>query len=285
MLKNSLICVSVFWLASSVGCNTSRGDREVEPQAVDPSSKEPTSASTTSTKIDRGQNRTMNILFVLTSHSRVGDTGKETGFYLSEVSHVYYQLRQAGAHITFASIRGGKAPIDGADRKDEDNARFLDDSEVMSAVANTMPLSAARASDYDAVYFPGGHGTMWDFPGNSDVERVTRGVWERGGIVAAVCHGPAALTEVKLSDGSYLVSGHEVAVFTNDEEKAVKLDQVVPFLLQSRLQERGARIRTAANWQSNVVVSGQLITGQNPASAKELGKQLLQVLKNPGDKS
>ncbi len=281
MWKYSVVGISILWLALAAACDRGRSASLDERQPAPPSNAARGNAA-------RGANAPLttnapeplaNILVVLTSHARLGDTGKQTGFYLSEVSHVYYELRHAGVDVTFASIRGGLPPIDAPDRSDEENARFLDDTEAMEAISNIMPLASAKASDYDAVYFPGGHGTMWDFPGNADIDRLTRAIWERGGVVAALCHGPSALTEVKLSDGSYLVAGRDMAAFTDMEEKAAELDNVVPFLLQSRLEERGARVHTAANWQPKVVVSGRLITGQNPASAKQLAHHLVQALK------
>ncbi|MEM9492674.1 MAG: type 1 glutamine amidotransferase domain-containing protein, partial [Myxococcota bacterium] len=187
-------------------------------------------------------------------------------------------LREAGFDITFASMRGGEPPVDGVDREDTANARFLDDADVQAALKQTVVLADVDPTGFDAVYFPGGHGTMWDFPGDADIERIARAIWEDGGVVAAVCHGPAALVDIKLSDGSYLVAGREVATFTDDEERAVKLEKVVPFLLQSRLEERGAKVRTAPNWQVNVVASDRLITGQNPASARPLANKLIEVL-------
>jgi putative intracellular protease/amidase len=220
----------------------------------------------------------MNVLIVTTSHGELGNTGKKTGFYLSELTHVYYPLRAAGAHITVASLRGGRPPIDGADRSDTDNARFLADEAALALLATTPALATIDPAGFDAVYFPGGHGTMWDFPGDPHIERVARAIWERGGVVAAVCHGPAALTEIRLSSGKYLVAGREVAAFTNEEERAVGLAEVVPFLLHDRLAERGAQLRLAAPWQANAVVSDRLVTGQNPQSAREVSRHMLELL-------
>lgn len=218
-------------------------------------------------------------LIVVTSHDRLGETGKPTGWYLSEVTHVYYPLVQAGFAIDFASPRGGAAPLDESSRKLEDpeNARFLGDPALVARLRETLPLAKVNPADYDVVHFAGGHGVMWDFPANADLRRIAASIYERGGIVAAVCHGPAALVDVTLSDGSYLVAGKDVAAFTNAEEETVGLAKVVPFLLQSKLAERGARVHPAGNWQSSVQVSGRLVTGQNPQSARAVGSAIVDV--------
>jgi putative intracellular protease/amidase len=218
-------------------------------------------------------------LIVVTSHDRLGETGKQTGWYLSEVTHVYYPLVEAGFSVDFASPLGGAAPMDAGSRKpeDPDNARFLADAELMATMARTQPLAQVDASAYEVVHFAGGHGVMWDFPENPEIERVARGVYERGGVVAAVCHGPAALVGVKLSNGSYLVTGKQVAPFTNSEERAVGLAEVVPFLLQSKLEQQGALISSAANWQSHAVTSERLVTGQNPQSARAVATGIVEL--------
>ncbi len=215
-------------------------------------------------------------VIVVTSHDQLGDTGKQTGWYLSEVSHVYYPLIESGYEIDFASPAGGAAPMDEGSRKpeDPDNARLLGDPVTMQRLQNTQPLAEVDPTRYHLVHFAGGHGAMWDFPSNPDVGRIAAGVYERGGVVSAICHGPAALVDVKLSTGDYLVKGHEVAAFTDEEEREVGGDKFVPFLLQSKLEERGAKVVPAPNWKSQVVVSGRLITGQNPQSGHELGRSL-----------
>lgn len=218
-------------------------------------------------------------LIVLTSHDRLGDTEKSTGFYLSEVTHVYYPLVEAGFEVDFASPNGGAAPLDEASQnlEDPDNARFLGDPHLREQVQRTTPLAATEPSRYDVVHFAGGHGVMWDFPSNPDVQRVAAQIYEQGGIVAAVCHGPAALVNVKLASGAFLVAGKQVAAFTNSEEQAVGLTKVVPFLLQSKLEERGARVSLAANWQSQAVVSERLVTGQNPQSAHAVARGIVEL--------
>lgn len=218
------------------------------------------------------------VLFVLTSHGELGDTGRKTGFYLPELTHPLAVLREAGYDFDLASPVGGEPPMDGVKREDPLNAAFLDAPEMMARVRETIPLDQVNLDDYVGVLFVGGHGTMWDFPGNPSVARVAAGIFEAGGVVAAVCHGPSALVDVRLSDGSYLVAGKEVATFTNEEEEAVGLSAVVPFLLESRLAEQGAIIKKAPKFQAMVAVADRLVTGQNPASAKGVGEAMAQAL-------
>ncbi len=221
---------------------------------------------------------TKRILFVLTSHDELGDTGQPTGYYLPEAAHPWRVLREAGHRIDLASPEGGAVPVDpeSHDLEDEANAAFLEAEE--DALENTLAADAVDPSDYDAIYFAGGHGTMWDFPDCRPLIEATRKIYEDGGVVAAVCHGPASLVNVKLSDGTYLVEGREVACFTDEEERAVELDEVVPFLLETRLRERGATIRKAEPWQEKVVTDGRLVTGQNPASAEGVGEAVARLL-------
>lgn len=220
---------------------------------------------------------TMRVLFVLTSHSQLGTTGRTTGYYLSEVAHPYHVLQQHGFSVEFASIQGGQLPVDGYKLEDPLNKAFVE-SEAWSRLNQSRRLADVNPADFDAVFFPGGHGTMWDFPGNTDIQRVAAAIYTNGGAVAAVCHGPAALTEIRLPNGSYLVAGKRVAAFTNAEEEAAGLTGVVPFLLADRLTGRGAVHVPAPNWQSNVQVDHRLITGQNPASATAVAEALVKVL-------
>ena len=222
---------------------------------------------------------TKRILFVLTNHDELGDTGEKTGYYLPEAAHPWKVLRDTGHEIDLASPRGGAVPVDpeSEDLDDEANAAFLEAEE--EALENTLAASDVDPSDYDAVYYAGGHGTMWDLPDSEPLAELTRRIWEDGGVVAAVCHGPAGLVNVRLSDGSWLVEGREVSCFTDEEERAVEMDDVVPFLLESRLRERGAEMRKAEPWQEKVVVDGRLVTGQNPASAEGVGKAIARVLR------
>jgi len=218
------------------------------------------------------------ILLVLTSHSQLGDTGKKTGFWLPELTHPYYAFKQAGYSIDVASIQGGIAPIDPKSLEEPDDAhqRFLQDAELMAKVLTTLPLSKIDPTAYQAVVFAGGSGPMWDFPNNEHVNRVAASIYENNGVVAAICHGPAALVDIKLSNGKYLVAGKKVAAFTNEEEEDLKLTHVIPFLLQDKLIERGAKHIHGKPWKENVVVDGRLITGQNPASAKKVAAKIIQ---------
>lgn len=220
------------------------------------------------------------ILFVLTSHNRKGNTGQPTGYYLPEAAHPWAVLEAAGFEIDFASPKGGRPPMDGADSADAVSRRFLDTQEVMQKIGNTPTPAQVRPTDYSAILFVGGHGTMWDFPDDQSLARLAASIYEAGGVVGAVCHGPAALVNLKLSDGRYLVNGKRVAAFTDDEERAVNLDGVVPFLLATTLQQRGAIHIAAPNWQVNVVVDEHLVTGQNPASAEGVGQEMARLLKH-----
>lgn len=218
------------------------------------------------------------ILFVLTSHDRKGT--KPSGYYLSEVTHPHHVLSRAGYAIDFVSPKGGKAPVDpdGFDMKDPINAGFWNDAALRSAVENTRTPAMVRAEDYAAIFYAGGHGTLWDFPDNAELASLAAKIYERGGVVGAVCHGPAGLVNIVTSDGKHLVAGKDVAAFTNDEERAVELDKAIPFFLADRLIERGARHHPAPLWQPKVVVSERLVTGQNPASATGVGEAMLKLL-------
>ena len=220
------------------------------------------------------------VLIVLTSHGELGKTGKPTGYYLPELSHPLFAMIDAGLKFDIASPKGGKAPMDpkSKDLTDEANKRFVEDAKLTGLVDHTLTLSKVKSKGYSAIFFPGGHGPMWDLVSDPDVDRLTREIYEAGGTVAAVCHGPAALSNVKLRDGTYLIKGKKVSAFTNEEEKAVKLDTVVPFLLETKLEERGATVEKSPEWEPKVVVDGRLVTGQNPKSATGVGKALVEVL-------
>src|SRR6056297_1795380 len=219
------------------------------------------------------------ILFVVTSHDQLGNTGKSTGFYLSEVTHPWDVLHAAGYEIDFVSPKGGKAPVDDFDMSDPVNKKFWDNEYYQNKVQNTMKPSQINPGEYVAIHYAGGHGTMWDFPGNEQIASIASKIYENNGVVSAVCHGPAGLVNVKLSNGNYLVDGKKVSAYTNEEEKAVKLDTVVPFLLESKLKDRGAEFEQSGNWQKQVSVDGRLVTGQNPQSATAVGEKTLKKLK------
>lgn len=219
-----------------------------------------------------------NALIIVTNHSQLGDTDQKTGWFLSEVSHVYWPLHYAGFTVDFASPQGGDAPMEESSFKldDAENKGFAHKFSITTSI-NTLSLTEIEPSNYQIVYFAGGHGTMWDFPDNPDIERIVSSVYENGGIIAAVCHGPSALVSVKLSDGNYLVAGKKINSFTNEEEREVKKDSIVPFLLETRLKERGGIFEAGENWESKVVIDNRLITGQNPQSASSLGNAIVRV--------
>lgn len=221
----------------------------------------------------------MLLLIVLTSHAELGSTGKKTGFYLSELTHALEVFDQAGVQWVLASPKGGLPPMDGADRADAANRRYLDDPKFMAALQKTVALKDVDSSKFDGVYVPGGHGTMYDLPGDAHLQKIVAAVYAKSGVVAAVCHGPAALVQVTLADGSALVAGKAVAGFTNEEEEAAGLTKVMPFLLESKLKALGGKYSKAANWQSHVAVDGRLVTGQNPASAAGVAAETVKLLK------
>ena len=221
--------------------------------------------------------RDKKILIVVTSHDDLGGAGK-TGFYVPEVAHPWHVFKQAGYQIDLVSPQGGEPPQDGVDLEDPIQRAFLDDAEVARKLANTRRPEEVNPADYAAILYAGGHGTMWDFPDNTDLANLARDIYESNGVVAAVCHGPAALVNITLSDGTYLVDGKQISVFTDEEEAAVGLTDVVPFLLQSALEERGAKNVGAPNFQAKVSVDGRLVTGQNPASAAPVAERIVAVL-------
>ncbi|MGD1852624.1 MAG: type 1 glutamine amidotransferase domain-containing protein [Leptolyngbyaceae cyanobacterium] len=224
------------------------------------------------------------ILMVLTSHQTLGNTGKTTGFYISEASHPYdVFVNQAGYSVDLVSPQGGEPPRDGEDSDDPLNQAFLDT--MSEQLANTMTPDQVNPSDYDAIFYAGGHGTMWDFPDNETLANIAAKIYEAGGVVGAVCHGPAALVNITLSDGSYLVDGKVVNSFTNEEERETGLEEEVPFLLESKLMERGAEFRKSPNFECHVETSERLVTGQNPASAKAVATQMWSLLERSNRKA
>lgn len=223
------------------------------------------------------------ILIVLTSHTELGNTGKKTGFWLPELTHPYYEFTEAGYTVDVASIEGGMAPVDAKAFREADEFHqvFLNDAELMAKVIRSIPLAEVDPEDYRAVMFAGGSGPMWDFPENDDISRISAAIYENQGVVSAVCHGNAALVNLRLSSGELLVAGKRVAAFTNEEEASLGTTDVVPFLLQDELVERGATHVYGAAWEENVVVDGRLVTGQNPASAQKAAQNVIQILKVP----
>lgn len=214
---------------------------------------------------------------VLTSHKELGNTGKTTGFYVSEASHPYdVFVRQAGYSVDLVSPQGGEPPQDGEDSDDPLNQTFLD--EMSDQLADTMTPDQVNPENYDAIFYAGGHGTMWDFPENETLAKIATHIYEAGGVIGAVCHGPAALVNLKLSDGSYLIDGKVVNSFTNEEEREVGLEENVPFLLESKLIERGAEFRKSPSFDPHIETSERLVTGQNPASAKGVATQMWALL-------
>ena len=223
------------------------------------------------------------MLIFVTSDAKMGKNGKGTGCWLSEVTHPYYALVSRGLKVDIASPLGGDAPIDPRSMKMEDpeNKKFLETPETAALMKKSLSAKevAPNAGDYDAVFFAGGHGAMWGLPNRAiSARHRAHASTTTDGIVSAVCHGPAALVNLKLPNGHYLVAGKKVTSFTNEEEAAVHNTHEVPFLLQSKLTKRGAHFEKGAALKSNVVVDGRLVTGQNPASAKELGVQLAKLV-------
>lgn len=224
----------------------------------------------------------MNILMVLTSHDRLGDTGKKTGFWLEEFAAPYYAFLDAGVNVTLASPAGGQPPLDPSsdteDTQTKDTKRFKDDKDAQEHLANTKKLADMNAEDFDSVFYPGGHGPLWDLAVDKNSIELIETFVKQDKPVAFVCHSPAALKNVKV-DGEYLVKGKTVTGFTNSEEDAVGLTDVVPFLVEDALKANGGNYEKAADWESFVVEDGLLITGQNPASSEEAAKRLMAKLK------
>lgn len=224
----------------------------------------------------------MNILMVLTSHDRLGDTGNKTGFWLEEFAAPYYALQEAGAKLALVSPKGGQPPLD--PKSDADDAqtaatkRFKADPQAQAALAHTGKLSEVKAADFDAVFYPGGHGPLWDLAEDADSIALIETMIAAGKPVATVCHAPGVLRHVKGQDGKPLVSGKRVTGFTNTEEEAVGLTKVVPFLVEDMLKANGGTYSKVADWQSYAITDGLLITGQNPASSEAAAAALVKLL-------
>ena len=225
----------------------------------------------------------MKILIVLTSHSELGDTGKKTGFWLEEFAAPYYELADAGAKITLASPKGGQPPIDPKSlevrAQTEFTHRFDQDVLLQQKLAKTLKLSDIKASDYDAVFYPGGHGPLWDLVTDSHSIALLAAFSQQGKPVALVCHAPCALLKVKSANGELLIAGKRVTGFSDTEEAGVKLTKVVPFLLEDELKKAGGIYSKGPDWGVFVQTDGLLITGQNPASSAEAAKVLVKLLR------
>lgn len=224
----------------------------------------------------------MNILMVLTSHDRLGDTGEKTGFWLEEFAAPYYVLKEAGAAITLASPKGGQPPLDPKSNdesaKTAETRRFEADDEAKALLATTHRLDTVSIADFDAVFYPGGHGPLWDLAEDATSRALIEGAIAANKPVAAVCHAPGVFRHVKNADGSPLVAGKKVTGFTNTEEAAVGLTEVVPFLVEDMLKEQGGVYSKTADWGVHVLRDGLLITGQNPASSAAAAQELVKAL-------
>lgn len=225
----------------------------------------------------------MKILIVLTSHSDLGNTGEKTGFWVEEFAAPYYVLSDAGAEITIVSPLGGQPPIDPkselADFQTDATRRFDTDSQLKEKLANTLKLSDVKEEDYDAVFYPGGHGPLWDLANDANSIALIENFYNANKPVAFVCHAPGALLNTKLPNGEPLVKGKEMTGFSNSEEAAVQLTDVVPFLLEDEMTKLGAHYSKGADWGSFVKVDGLLITGQNPGSSEAAANELMKLLK------
>jgi putative intracellular protease/amidase len=228
----------------------------------------------------------MKILIVLTSHDQLGNTGRKTGFWLEELAAPYYVFKEAGAQLMLASPKGGRPPLDPKSNdpafQTDDTRRFEGDAEAEAALANTLRLDTVAHEQFDAVFYPGGHGPLWDLAEDRNSIALIENTLNSGKPVALVCHAPGVLRHARKVDGRPLVEGRKVTGFTNSEEEAVELTDVVPFLVEDELIRNGGLYSKEGDWQSYVIRDGLLITGQNPASSKEAAKELIALLKgNP----
>ena len=224
----------------------------------------------------------MKILMVLTSHEQLGTTGRKTGFWLEELAAPFYAFKDAGAHITLASPKGGNPPLDPKsnepDFQTDQTHRFEADPDALAQLAATVRLDSISQSDFDAVFYPGGHGPLWDLAEDKDSIALIEAFLASNKHVALVCHAPGVLRHVKTPEGKPLVEGKKVTGFTNTEEEAVGLTNVVPFLVEDELIAKGGIYSKGADWSSYVVTDGLLITGQNPTSSAATAEQLIRQL-------
>lgn len=234
-------------------------------------------------KIESKKQENMNVLFVLTSHDKLGDTGKKTGFWVEEFANPYYTLLDKGATITIATPNGGAAPIDPSsdspDAATDDTERYNKDEKTKALIANTHKLANINANDFDAVFYPGGHGPLWDLANDKTSIALIEKFNAQNKPIAFVCHAPAALKDVKGTNGEPLVRGKKVTGFTNTEEDAVGLTEVVPFLVEDMLNNNGGIYSKKDDWAAYAIQDGNLITGQNPASSELVAEKLLESLK------
>lgn len=224
----------------------------------------------------------MKILMVLTSQSALGDTGEKTGFWVDEFASPYYVFADSGATVTIASPKGGQPPVDPkselADAQTPSTKKFNEDQALMEKLAHSLKLSEINEDDFDAVFYPGGHGPLWDLATDKTSIKLIETFYNHQKPIAFVCHSPAALVHVKAMDGEPLVKGKHVTGFSNTEEEGVKLTKVVPFLLEDELTKQGAHYSKGDDWASYVKQDGLLITGQNPGSSEAAAKLLLKTL-------
>lgn len=224
----------------------------------------------------------MNILMVLTSHDQLGDTGRKTGFWLEEFAAPYYVFHDAGLNVTLASPKGGQPPLDpvsdAPDAQTKDTERFRTDPQAQQLLANTHRLTDISTADFDAVFYPGGHGPLWDLASSVRSIALLEAFWAEGKPVGAVCHAPGVLQRVRKPDGSLLVQGKRVTGFTNSEEEAVGLTKVVPFLVEDALKQAGGQFERTDDWGAFAVADGHLVTGQNPASSAAAAQEILKLL-------
>ena len=219
---------------------------------------------------------------VLTSHSELGNTGKKTGFWVEEFAAPYYVFINAGATVTVASPLGGQPPVDPASEapqaQTDATKRFYKDTDAIDKVAHSLQLSEIKESDYNGIFYSGGHGPLWDLTNNTDSIKLIEDFWKNNKPIAAVCHAPAVLLNVQEENGDPFVKNKGVTGFTNSEEEAVELTAVVPFLLEDELIKKGGLYSKKDDWKSYVVKDGMLITGQNPASSEDAAKEMVMVL-------
>ncbi|WP_394822549.1 type 1 glutamine amidotransferase domain-containing protein [Pendulispora albinea] len=241
-------------------------------------SKSP-SANLTSANHAKGAAMSQKILILVTSHDRLGETGEKTGFWLEELAAPYRVFVEAGAHVDIASPKGGKPPADprSTEKPSEDVRWFLANPEATRKLDASLAIDSIQG-DYDAYFVVGGHGVMWDLATHPGSNKLLGAAFDRGKVVAAVCHGPGALINVRTANGDPLVKGRRVAGFSNEEERAVKLDTVVPFALESRLRDLGGLYERGPNWSSFAIRDGRLVTGQNPQSSAQAARETLAAL-------